>query len=101
MGLQFLAWLESNGFARRYSDLFASARVSTDTALSRFDDENAETSQLDSFTTRQCFFHRMEKGIHRLLGFHLRDACFISDAVDDIEFNQSRPPLAVLRGTKC
>src|SRR6185503_21252425 len=59
--LKLFPGFESNRLAGRNRNLFTGARVSAHSAFSRFDDENAESAQLDSLAPGQSFLHRMEK----------------------------------------
>jgi len=87
MCLQLFAWLEPDSFTRWYCYLFAGTGISSDTAFPRFDDKYPKTSQFNSLASGESLFHRLEKGLHRLFGFHFRYACFVSDSIDNIQLD--------------
>ncbi len=43
-----------------------------------------DAAGLDALAARERIFHRTEQSFDRLLGFHLRNARAIGDAVDDV-----------------
>src|SRR6185369_1604972 len=55
--LQVFAGLKTDRFAGRNCDLFAGARVTANASLPRLHYEDAESAQLDAFTSGQRFFH--------------------------------------------
>src|SRR5579871_2827218 len=89
--LQLLARFETHGFARRDSDLGAGTRVAADSGLAGSHVENAEATQLDALTLRQCAFHALENRFDGHLGFGFRNPGLTDHFIDDVEFDQSAP----------
>jgi len=100
--LKFFAGFEAHGLAGRDAHLLPSARVASDTGLSRLHVEHAKAPQFDASSAAQRIFHRLENRFHRLLGLGPADVCFLNDGVYDVELdlNFLRKPL-FLAGTPC
>jgi hypothetical protein len=84
MCLQLFAGLEADRLARGNGHFFAGSWVSAYATLSWLNNKNAKAAQLNSLTSRERCLHRVEKGIHSLFGFHLRNAGLIRHTVDDV-----------------
>src|SRR5688500_6182056 len=82
--LQLLAWFEPNRLARRNRHFFSRARIPPDASLPRLHHKDAKAAQLDSFTARQSFLHRVKERLDGLFGFHFWHAGFIGHAIDDV-----------------
>src|SRR5258708_1929463 len=93
--LQFLAWLEAHGLARRNGNLGSSARVATDAGLARAHIEHAESAQLNPIAAGQRILHALKDGFHGQLGLGLGDASPGDHFVDNVELDHERLPRAV------
>ena len=87
--LEFLAGLETHGFARRDANLLARARVPADAGFARLHVENAEAAKLDAFSTPERVFHGFEHGFHRLFGLRSSDVGLLHDGVYDVELDHT------------
>jgi hypothetical protein len=85
--LEFLAGLESDGFAGRNISDFSRSRVASNAAFARLDDEYAKAAQLDSLAALQRALHRVEQRFDGRLCFCFWDACFIGNLIDYIKLD--------------
>jgi hypothetical protein len=85
--LEFLAWFETNGFARRDIHLLTGARVAPDAGLARLHIEDAEASQFDAASAAKRILHGLENGLNRLFGLRAGNIRFLNDSVYDVELD--------------
>jgi hypothetical protein len=85
--LKFFAGLESNRLARRNVGDLSGSRIAPNTALTRFDHEDAKSAQLDSLAALQSFLHRLEQRLDRYLGFNFRNAGLVGNLIHYIKLD--------------
>lgn len=96
-GLQFLARLETNCFARWNRDLRAGARVAPDAGLAGLHREDAETAKFNAIALFERALHFSEDRLNGHFGLGLGDPGLIHDFVDDIELDQGVPQFGAER----
>ena len=92
--VQFFSGLEAYGLAWCDADLGSGARVASDAGLAGLDGEDAEATQLDAVARNQRLFHAAEDGIDRALRLRSGKSGSLDDPLDQVLFNQLRPPLS-------
>lgn len=91
-GLQFFARLESHSLARGDGNFGTCARIATDSRLAGTHVENPKASQFDALAMGQCTLHAFKNSLHRHFCFGFGNACSVDYFIDDVEFDQNRPP---------
>ena len=91
--LEFLAGLETYGFAWRDANLLPGARVPANAGFARLHVENTEAAKLDAFSPPERVFHGFEDGFHSLLSLRPSDIGFLYDSVHDVELDHTVLPL--------
>jgi len=83
-GLQFLARLEANRFARGNCDFGACPGIAADPSFARPNVKNSKTPEFNSVSVAQRFLHGFENGLnsHFRLGF--RDPGTTNDLIDNV-----------------
>jgi hypothetical protein len=84
---QVLPRFEPDSFAGRNRYLGAGPRISPHAAFTGLNYKNAEPAKLDAFTKSEGVFHRIEQRIHHLLRFLFWYTRFISNKIDDVQFD--------------
>ena len=86
--MQFLARLESYGFARGYAHFSAGAWVAADAGFAGANAEYAESAQFDALTCGQGLLQALEDRIHRGFSLGARQARALDYMMDNVLFNQ-------------
>jgi len=87
--VEFLAWLEADGFARRNAHFRAGPWVAADSGLARANAENAETTQFDAVAGGKSLLEAFENGVHGGFRFGAGQPGPLNDVMDNILFDQS------------
>src|SRR3972149_2682754 len=87
-GLEFLAWLEADGLARRNVHFLTGAGIAADAGLTGLDGEDAEQSEFDALSAAQGAFQGLEDGLDGVLGLGPGDAGGGDHFVDNVQLNQ-------------
>lgn len=91
--MQFLAWFEANGFARRDGHFRSGSRIPADTCLARPYIEYAESAQFDPVAGSECLLEALEDLVNRGLSFVARQPGLLDHVMDDVLFNQCSTPI--------
>ena len=94
--VQFLAGLESDGFAGCDVHLGSGAGIAANTGLAGPDIEDSETTKLDAVAVGERLFERLEYGVHCGLSLHTRQSGAFDHVMDDVLFNQCLHPEPLL-----
>ncbi len=92
--MQLFAWLESNSFARRNSNLCTCPGISPNSRLARLHREHAKPAQFDPVARDQRFLHAVEDCVHSVFRLGSRKSGPLHDPLDKVLFNQVGPPLS-------
>jgi hypothetical protein len=92
--VQVFAGLEAYGLAGRDADFGPGARVASDAGLAGLDGEDAEAAQLNAVARNQRLFHAGEDGVDRALRLRSGKSGSLNHPLDQVLFNQLRPPLS-------
>src|SRR4029450_4227103 len=90
--LEVLARLEADRASGRNLHFLARPWVAADSALARFDLEDAEPAQLDPLPAHHGVLHRLEDRFDRHFGLDLRDVGGLADLVDDVHLDHGDGP---------
>jgi hypothetical protein len=90
--LQFFARLEANGFARRYRNFGAGARIAPNAGFSRPHVEHAEAAELDAVAFGERALHALKHGFDGNFSFGFGDARLGNHFVDDVQLDQGLAP---------
>ena len=93
VGAYFFARLEAYRFAWRDGDFLTSARIASHATLPWFYNKYSKSPQLNSFTTLQRVFERIEDRFHRNFRFYFCDIQLLRYTVYDVLLYHAEPPL--------
>jgi hypothetical protein len=91
--LQFLAWLEANGFTWGDGDFGAGPGIATDASLAGPDVEDAETAQLNTFSLTKRSLHALKNGLDGHFSLRLCYSSLTHYFIDNIELDQDILPV--------
>jgi hypothetical protein len=94
--VQFLAWLEAHGLARRDAYFGTGAGIAADASLASADAENAKASQFDAFAVGESLLQALENCVYSSLCLGAGQARALNHMMDDVLLNQSGTSLAEL-----
>jgi hypothetical protein len=86
--VEFLSWLETDGFTGGDADFGACAGIATDPGFARADIENAEAAQLDALSLGESALEALEYSIHGSLRLVALKAGTLDHMVNDVLFYQ-------------
>ena len=92
-GVEFLAGLESNGFARGDADFRSGSGVAADARLAGPDAEDAEAAQFNAVSRGQGLFQAFKNGVHGGFRFGAGQPCTLNDVMNDILLDQCIYPI--------
>lgn len=95
-GVKFLARLEADSSAWRDVDLGSSARIATDTGLSRTNGKDSETAQFDPVALGERLFQAFKDTVNSGFRFCAWQACPLNHLVDDILLDQGQSPFGLI-----
>jgi len=98
--LQLLARFEPHGFARRNGHLGAGPWIAADAGFARTNVEDAEASQLNALSMRQCSLHALKDRFHSHFGLGFGDSGLVYHFINDVELDHG-VPLKDENGTEC
>ena len=70
--VEFLAWLEADGFARGDGDFRAGAGVAADSGFAGLDGEDAKATEFNAVSANEALLHAVEDGVDSGFGFDSR-----------------------------
>ncbi len=92
-GMQFLARLEANSFARCDADFGPGTGIAPDAGLARPYAENAKAAELNAVAFSQSLLKPFKYSVDSGFRFGPRQAGTLYDVMNDILFDQCRRPL--------
>jgi hypothetical protein len=90
--LQFLAWFETNGFARWDGHFGARSGIAPDPRFAWANVEDAKAPQLDAVAFAKRLFHGVEDRFYRHFRFSLCDSGTIHHFIDNVQLDQKASP---------
>jgi len=85
--VEFLAWLEADGFARGDGDFRAGAGVAADSGFAGLDGEDAKATEFNAVSANEALLHAVEDGVDSGFGFDSRQAGSLNNPLNQVLLN--------------